>query len=104
MKSVRQEAPMHASIDTDFIAGAIVSVVLVTTLLVVPLVRYFVLVTATCAIAVVYFRGGILDLITCIHGLQTEIGGNPIFSIGIFAGALLVALIRSGKGSRRATE
>jgi hypothetical protein len=95
---------MHSSIDTDFTAGAIVSAVLVTTLLVVPLVRYFVLIAATCAIAVIYFRGGVPELVTYMHGIEAGLAGEPVFSIGILAGALFVALTRSGRRSTRMTE
>jgi hypothetical protein len=92
---------MHESIDAVFTAGAIVGAVLVTTLLVVPLIRYIVLIAATCAIAAVYFRGGIPELIVYVNGVQAEIVSKPIFSGGILAGVLFVTLLRLGRPQRR---
>jgi hypothetical protein len=85
---------MHESIDTVFTAGVIVGAVLATTLLVVPAIRYVVLLVATCTIATVYVRGGVAGLIVYVTGMQTEIVSKPIFSAGMLTGAVAIAVFR----------
>jgi hypothetical protein len=92
---------MNESMDGVFIAGAVVGAVLVTTFLVVPVIRYIVLIVATCMIAAIYLHGGISELIVYVYGMQTEIASKPVFSLGTIAGALLVTLFRLGKRERQ---
>jgi hypothetical protein len=92
---------MHESTDGAFIAGAVVAAVLVTTFIVVPVLRYIVLIVATCVIAAIYLHGGIPALIVYVYGIQTEIASKPVFSLGTIAGALLVTLFRLGKQERQ---
>jgi hypothetical protein len=81
------------SIGTAFTAGALVGTVLVATVLLVPLVRYVALVTATMAIMLVSLRGGVSELVDYVDGLQALLGSAPAFSAGIVGGGLAVVLI-----------
>jgi hypothetical protein len=92
---------MDESMDSVFIAGAVVGAVLVATLLVVPVLRYIVLIVATSVIVAIYLHGGIPGLILYVYGMQIEITNKPVFSLGTIAGALLVTLFRLGKRERR---
>jgi hypothetical protein len=95
---------MSQSVDTAFVAGAIVGVVLVATILLVPLVRYVALLAATIAIVVVCLHGGISELVDHVSALQAGVASAPSFSAGVVGGALATALIRSGSRRRRAAE
>jgi hypothetical protein len=76
-----------------FIAGLVVAAVLVTTILVVPIIRYVVLIAATCTILAIYLHGGVRELVAYVSDAQTEMIGKPTFSAGGVAGVLLVMLI-----------
>ena len=92
---------MQESMDGVFIAGAVVGAVLVTTFLVVPVIRYIILIVATCVIAVIYLHAGIPGLISYVYGVQTEVASKPVFSLGTIAGTLLVTLFRLGNRERQ---
>jgi hypothetical protein len=94
-----QELLMSQGVDTAFVAGGMVGVVLAATVRLVPLVRYVALVAATIAIAVITLHGGISELIEHVSALQAAVVGAPTFSAGIISGALAIALI--GVRSRR---
>jgi hypothetical protein len=83
-----------------FTAGLIVAVVFITTIWVVPVVRYIVLISATCTILAIYLHGGISELVAYASDAQTEMISKLTFSAGCIAGALLVMLVGLRTGSR----
>jgi hypothetical protein len=83
---------MNEAIGAVFVTGFIFGAVIVTTLLVVPLIRYIILIAAACAIGVIFLHGGAIELVACVNGLLAEAGRNAIFSLGALVGATVVAL------------
>jgi hypothetical protein len=89
-----QEAFMHENIFVPaFSAGLVVAVVFITTMLVVRIVRYVVLILATCAISAIYLHGGISELVAYASDAQTEMISKLTFSAGGIVGVLLVMLV-----------
>lgn len=75
--------------DTALTAGVLVGVVLVTTVLWVPLVRYIVLVVAASAIVIGYLHGGVSELVTHTNALEAEFIRAPTFTAGVMIGVLV---------------
>jgi hypothetical protein len=88
---------MQGSVSAVFMSGVIVGVVLLTTILVVPLFRYLVLVAATVMIAAIYLHGGVPELAVYASSGELEVAREPIFSAGVFAGGMMVTLVRFWK-------
>jgi hypothetical protein len=89
--AIKEVYMLDSAFEAALAAGAIVGAVLVATILVVPFVRYAVLIATTSVIVVIYLRGGVADLVTFISALQAEMAGRPTFSAGMIAGMVLVA-------------
>jgi hypothetical protein len=99
-----QELFMSEGVEAAFTAGALVGAVLAATVLLVPFVRYFVLVAATMAIVVIYLRGGVTELVDHVNALQAVVVSAPTFSAGIIGGGLAAVLLSLGRRTRRAAE
>jgi hypothetical protein len=90
--------------DSAFTTGLLVAAVLFTTILVVPIIRYVVLVAATCTIVIIYLHGGVSELVSYVNDAQTEMVRKLTFSAGSIAGVLMVALIGLRTRRRRGAE
>jgi hypothetical protein len=100
-----QEAFMHENIFVPaFSAGLVVAVVFITTMLVVPVVRYVVLISATCAVSGIYLHGGISELVAYAGDAQTEMISKLTFSAGGVVGVLLVMLVGLRTRRKSGTE
>jgi hypothetical protein len=88
---------MQGSVSAVFMSGVIVGVVVLTTIFVVPIFRYLVLIAATIGIAVIYLHGGVPELAVYASSGQVEVTREPMFSAGVFAGGMVVTLVRLWK-------
>jgi hypothetical protein len=76
----------------EFFVGLTVGKILLGTVLTLPLLRNIALVGASIGICIVYFREGIIGIISAAHSIQLDFLSRPDFSKGIIVGAAVSAV------------
>jgi hypothetical protein len=85
----------------DFIVGAAVAAILLSALFASSLFRNIALALAAGGVVVLYLQGGVSNLLTLSHTLETEFQAIPDFSRGMLVGVAVVAVLFVGFRPRR---